>query len=225
MAGENASAHLVTYPEVVGEFGTIAAVASGMNLARLGDGELKIAHGFGYNREPANRALTDEIRHVISGAHPNCAVGIPTMDPDGPKYTNWMRHEGRFLSVLADGLTYYSAFVSRPDSAPWIESKLYGSLVQDLWLGKKTVVVCERQGSMLCAVKPAALSLTHIECPSELAYSVIDDLERRVIEAAPEIAILSAGPTATCLANRLARVGIHAVDLGSAGKFIRRLIA
>jgi hypothetical protein len=215
----------VNYPQVVGEFGTIAAVASGMNLARLGDGELKIAHGFGYNREPANRALTDEMRHVLSGAHPNCAVGIPTLDPNGPKYKNWLRHEGRFLSVLAADKTYYSAFVSRPDSAPWVDTAEYGRAVQDLWFGKKAVVVCEEKGSMLEAVRMAALSVIHIECPSKLAYSLIDELERKVIEAAPEIAILSAGPTATCLANRLAHAGVHAIDLGSAGKFIRRLIA
>ena len=46
----------------------------------------------------------------------------------------------------------------------------------------------------------------------------------RVLAHAPDIVILSAGPTASCLANRLARAGVQAVDLGSAGGFLLKLL-
>jgi glycosyltransferase GT-like protein len=212
------------YPTVVGEYETIAAVAQGNNLARFGDGEVKIAHGFGYSREPPNRDLTAEIRRIIAEPNDRCLVGIPTMDKRGPKYANWTRHIARFNSVLSPSLTYYSAFVTRPDSAPWIDSPDYGRLVQSLWQDKRAAVVCERKGSIFDSVRRGAGKTKHIECPHSQAYAAIDALEAAVIKADPEIAILSAGPTATCLANRLAKHGIHAVDLGSMGRFIGRLL-
>lgn len=214
----------MNYPVVIGEFDTIAAVAAGKNLGRLGDGELKVAYGSGYCREPENAKLTEEMREVIQSPHENCLVGIPTMDPRGPKYQNWTRHMSRFSQLVNRKVQYYSAFVSRPDSAPWIRTREYALSVQALWLGKRTIVVCERKGSIFGAVQLGALKAKHVECPHTQAYAVIDDLERAVCVADPEIAILSAGPTATCLANRLARRGVHAVDLGSAGRFLREVI-
>jgi hypothetical protein len=38
------------------------------------------------------------------------------------------------------------------------------------------------------------------------------------------VALLSCGPTATCLANRLARRGIQGVDMGSVGGMLVRLM-
>jgi hypothetical protein len=38
------------------------------------------------------------------------------------------------------------------------------------------------------------------------------------------VTVLSVGPTATVLANRLAARGIQALDLGSAGGFLLRLL-
>lgn len=215
----------MTYPQVIGEFDTIRAVLSGRSLARLGDGELKIAHGSGYSREPVNETLTREVKRVMQQPDPRCLIGIPTMDPAGPKYQNWTRHQKRFEQLLNPGVQYVSAFVTRPDSAPWIRTREYAELVQSIWAGKRAVVICERSGSMLSAVAPAAASVVHIECPHDRAYSVIGDLKRAAIRARPDVVIIAAGPTATCLAHRLAKCEIQAVDLGSAGGFLRALLA
>lgn len=212
------------YPVVADEYETIAAVAKGNNLARFGDGEAKLAYGFGYSREPGSAKLAEELKCIIASPQPGCLVGIPTMDQRGPKYENWTRHAARFRGLIDFDLAYYSAFVTRPDSAPWIDTPEYGQLVQSLWLDKRTVVVCERKGSIFAAVKRGAGKVKHIECPHSEAYASIDELERAVCLSDPEIAILSAGPTATCLANRLAKRGVHAVDLGSMGRFLARLL-
>jgi hypothetical protein len=213
----------VKYPVVRDEFETIAAVAAGANLARLGDGELKIAYGAGYSREPANRKLTLEMRAVLQSPNEGCIVGIPPLNPESPKYATWQRHAPRFAGVVNFDLTYYSSLVSRPDSAPWIRTQAFIDSVRALWMDKRAVVVCERKGSIFDTVRRYAAKARHIECPTHEAYALIDDLERAVCAANPEIAVLSAGPTATCLANRLAVRGVHAVDLGSAGKFLRGL--
>lgn len=215
----------MSWPEVLGEFDTIRELLRGRSLARNGDGECKIAHGSGYSREPANERLTHELRQVIHDPHPACLVGIPTMDQAGPKFENWTRHKRRFEQLLNPAIQYGSAFVTRPDSAPWIEVREFGELVQSLWAGKRVAVVCERKGSMMRAVKMLSRSALHIECPKFEAYAQISRLQREVEAFAPEIAVLSAGPTATCLAHRLAARGIQAIDMGSAGKFLLRVLA
>lgn len=212
------------WPRVHGEFRTMREVLAGRSLARYGDGELKIAHGAGYSREPANPALTAELAAILKNHDPRCLVAVPTMVRRGPKYPSWARHAERFAKVLDLEHEYGSAFVSRPDSAPWIECPTFGRMVDRLWQGKRAVVVCEEGGSMLGAVRRSAAQAVHVVCPHQKAYAVIDELERAVCELAPEIAILSAGPTATALAYRLARAGVHAVDLGSAGKFLQRVL-
>jgi hypothetical protein len=212
----------VTYPKVADEFETIKKVLKGFSLSRYGDGELKILSGKGYVREAGSAKLTAELVEAFQTPAPMCLVGIPTMCPDGPKYESWLRHEARFLRFLKPKARYYSAFVTRPDSAPWIDSPEYVRQVQHIWLGKRAVVLCEERGSMRLAVAKGAESVKHVVCPRHEAYAQIDRLEREIVKASPDVAILSAGPTASCLANRLAARGIQAVDLGSAGQFLAK---
>lgn len=214
----------MTYPRVADEFETIRKVAEGYSLARFGDGELKIIFGAGYSRELPNPLLTEELGRIIAKPSRSCLVGIPTYDPAGPKYTNWLRHQARFEQVISDSMAYYSAFVTRPDSSPWINCKEYAELVESVWAGKRVIVVCELKGSMLKTVQRAATKVRHIPCPRYYAYAKIHDFYSEIVARGPDLAIISAGPTATCLANRLAVAGIQAVDLGSAGGFLGRLL-
>lgn len=213
---------LTSWPTVLDEFETIKKVTKGFNIARFGDGELKMIHGAGYVRQVGSIKLATELFEVLTEPHPRCVVGIPTMDPRSPKWDNWSRHQDRFMKVLSSSVKYYSAFISRPDSAPWIESRAFATSVEKLWRGKRTVVLCERKGSIFRAVSPAAGKAIHVECPFEQSYDIIDKLESRILEQAPEFVVMSCGPSATCLANRLARRGVHAVDIGSAGQFLLR---
>jgi hypothetical protein len=211
------------YPRVKGEFETVRTLLKGRSIARFGDGELKMLDGRGYIREPANDKLTAELREVA--AKPNCLIGIPTMDPAGPKFENWQRHEKRFLRYFRrhDGRRYYSAFITRPDSAAEnIESAEYFDLLSKLWSGKDAVVLSEASSKVLTCVKSMA-TVVHIECPRHRAYSLIDDFERAIVHIKPSIALLSCGPTATCLAHRLAGQGIQAIDIGSVGGMLARL--
>lgn len=214
----------MTYPQVADEFHTMGLVAKGFSLARFGDGEMKMAEGFGYAREPGSSKLAFELLRTLRTPHQRCLVGIPTYNPEGPKYANWLKHQGRFEALLQPGVPYYSAFVSRPDSAPWINCREYAELVESVWRGKRAVVVCEKSGSMIETVKPGADWVTHVVCPRHEAYAEIDRIEDKVRGARPDVVIMAAGPTATCLANRLAKDYIHAVDLGSAGGFLGRLL-
>jgi hypothetical protein len=215
----------VSWPKVLGEFETIDRLLDGWSLQRHGDGELKVMHGAGYSREPANADLTTALLAAFQSPAPRCLVGIPTMAPAGPKYENWTRHQARFELLLVEGREYASAFVSRPDSAPWINCRAYAQTVEMLWAGKRAVVVCEKGGSMIRTVSRRAARALHVSCPHREAFRSIDLLEANVLAREPQVVILCAGPTASVLANRLAAQGVHAIDLGSSGQFLGKALA
>ena len=230
------------YPPVIGEFETVDAVLAGKSLARFGDGEFKLVDGKDQMREPRNEKLAAELSEALHRPAADCLVAIPTMDPNGPKIQNWLRHRDRFARIISrqcrgeksfaptvifnvPPASYYSAFITRPDSAPWINCLEFALKIELLWKGKRAAVLSERDNSILKVVRLSAKRLKHVACPHREAYAEIDKLERAVIKSRPDIALLSCGPTATCLANRLAAQGVHAVDIGSAGGFILKLLA
>lgn len=214
----------MTWPTVEDEFKTIRKVAAGNSIARFGDGEFKIILGKGYSREPPNSALSAELRKVLESRIPGLLIGIPTLDPAGPKIESWRRHELRF-GQLVNGKDYVSAFITRPDSAPWIMSRKYIDIVLSIWAGKCVSVICEDDSKIPHVVKTSAAHVLRIKCPSHRAYARIREFELAVVRNGSAIAVLSCGPTATCLAKRLHRRGIQAIDLGSSGGFLCKLLA
>lgn len=212
------------WPKVHDEFETLAKLQQGYSIARFGDGEFKMMDGAGYVREPPNKKLAHELRQVMRKPHPMCLRGIPTFDPRSPKYPTWVKHTERFTKLLRAKGPFYSAFISRPDSAPWIRNREFALEFQKLWLGKRVAVLCEMDGSALRAVGERP-GVVHVICPSHKAYAHIDHFENRIIAEEVDIAILSCGMTATCLAKRLAARGIQAIDFGSGGSFIAKELA
>ena len=154
------------------------------------------------------------------------------MDHNGPKYdylddnrrSGWHRHEARFAKLLNPAVQYYSAFITRPDSAPWINTADFASLFALLLRGKRCTVISEPGNSILLVSLMAAEFTRHVPCPREQAYLVIDDLFNAAIARKTDIVLISCGPTATCLAHRLAVRGVHSVDIGSAGGFLHKLM-
>lgn len=211
------------YPKVRDEFATIRKVVEGKSLARLGDGELKHAGGAQCQRQVHHDDLTSELRTLLKHPHKDCLVGIPTMNPRGPKYENWIRHEKRFQHFLSPKVQYYSSFVTRPDSAPWIENQEFVNLFQSVWSGRLVVVIAPPTSKVPVAARYTARSVIHYPCDLN-AYKHIDEFEKKTLLARPEVALLSIGVTATILANRLAARGIQAIDIGSAGAFLCRWI-
>lgn len=211
------------YPAVVGEVDTMTEVMKGKSIARFGDGEFKIARGGECVSQMRDRKLTQELSAILTGNNPHCIVGIPTMDPEGPKYHKWARYKDQYPKQLLPKRKYYSAFISRPDSAPWINTPEYFDMLEGLWRGQSvTLVGCgERSLKMDFLYQTGAYAVDFIKCPRRDAYSVIDVIERACMDSPNHRVLLCAGPTATCLADRLSRKGKHAVDLGHVGMFWR----
>lgn len=215
---------LKDWPDVVGEFETIEKINQGFSISRFGDGEFGILDGKGYTRQKKPvRALTEELRQVITSPNEGCLIGIPTMDRRGDKYQNWKRHIGRYKKWLRDDMTYYSAFISKPAcGTKWLETAEFAAAVRSMWLGKKIAIVSESYSKILTDMRRTNKEVLHVECPMYDAYQHIDSFEKSVIGLKPDIAVLSVGVTATALANRLAGHGIQTVDIGSIGGFLQR---
>lgn len=216
-----------TYPEVVSEFPTLDAMREGASIARFGDGELKLLDGVASMREVGNKRMAEELRAILTAPARGLLPAIPTMDPYGPKFMNWIRHSKRFQKTLALGVTYYSAFITRPDSAPWIACRGFAEAFERLWRGKDVVLVAKDPSCAIARlVERSASAMILVQCPANDAYSAIDALERDVLyyrtEKREPVVLLSAGGTATCLAARLHKRGLQALDVGSAGAFLAR---
>lgn len=210
------------YPKVLDEWATLKKLQEGLSIARFGDGELKMATGSEYIRERANRRMARELNEILTKPHEKCLVGIWPYNKKSPKFASMVRHRERFKMVLSPNVKYVSSLISRPDSAPWIRTREYALEFQKLWSGKRIFLVAEETSS--AARLLVNEDVAHFVCPRYGAYSKIDAMESDAVGLEPGIAILACGPTATCLANRLTKHGIQAIDFGSSGSFIAKLL-
>jgi glycosyltransferase GT-like protein len=213
----------VDYPRVMSEDETMDAALAGRSLARFGDGELRACLGASLKCQRADPALALELRSTLAGDAGGALVCLPHPN-GGPKATNWGNYTHKKYRSLMQLPEYGSAFVTRPDSAPWIDRPDYWAKVRRLWEGRDVLLVTgEPEGSskMRC-VGDGAARLRRLEAPRTDAYADAARLKNVILLAGAEINILCLGPTATVLAARLARLGRWAVDLGHIGMFMGR---
>jgi hypothetical protein len=209
---------MTEYPRTLTEHQTLARVVAGASLARFGDGELRQAES-ACNIKPqrADAALTARLRAILKDAG-DCLVGIPNIHAHGPKDYHWKTY-ARFSKLLAEGTLYGSAFISRPDSAPWVDEPGYWALLQSLWRDRDVTLVRGTTKSfhrdLLLAA--GATSVREVLCKPEHAWADYDAILAEI--GTPPRVLLCLGPTATVLAVDLCAKGIHAIDLGHAGAF------
>lgn len=212
----------ISYPRVRSEEETLDAVLGGKSIARYGDGEFKIIFGNGCVSQKYTKALAEEMAYILRAESSRCLVGIPNLDPRSPKIQNWRRYEKRYPTRLNAAKTYYSAFITRPDSAPWIYNAAFFDKIASLWRGKDVTLVSGTERSLtpdfMTATGGLNTSVYHVPCARRDAYADIDSIEAAVRSAGRETVILCCGPTATCLAWRLHQ-HYHAIDLGHVGMF------
>lgn len=205
------------YPHVLGEFETMQRVVAGASLARYGDGEFKLCEGSSIKSQDAHPTLGRRLREILRDSG-DCLVGIPNIHSETPKREYWQKHAERFSRHLAPR-SYVSSFVSRSDSAPWIDCEDYWSLVEQLWRGRDVTLVRGSGKAFSPEIMTGAGAITEIIGPKLSGWSAYDELMERI--GTPERVILSLGPTATVMAVDLCRKGVHAIDTGHMGRFFR----
>lgn len=206
----------MTY-EVLTEQETLDACHD-MSIARFGDGELRVANGGGCSSQGPDAKLAAELRAILE-TYRGCMVGIPNFQAT-PNKATWDKYGGPPFARFYRQETYGSAFITRPDNAPWIDNPEYWAAVRSIWRDQDVALVAGDMKSLTPALLTDARQVTRIEAPRQHAYSVIDDLEARLKDW-PGLVLLCLGATATALAARLDGHGVHALDLGHIGMFMR----
>ena len=210
------------YPDVMTEEQTLTLLPT-HSIARFGDGEWRCAIGGGCTSQRPDPNLARELKQVLVSRMPSLIVGLP--HSRGPRAESWERYaEKRYMAYADQDKLYGSAFITRPDNAPWIDTPDFWDKVRSLWRGRDVIlVVGDKKSITEEMIAGEASSLEHVWGPRQHAYAEIDRLEIDVLAHARErsTVILCLGATATVLAWRLAKRGIHALDLGHIGMFMR----
>ncbi len=210
------------YPAVLSEEETLERVLGGQSIARFGDGELKLMLGRDCVSQVADKSLAHEMKALLRNPT-KALIGVPTLDPRNSKYVNWMKLKPKFELLEFANKPFGSSFITRPDNAPWINTEKFFDKIESLWSGQRVTIVCNgvRSLSKEFLLAHGAAQVDWVESPYRDAYSSINNLLAQVLCRDNERVILCAGPTATCLAERLAQEGRHAIDLGHIGMFWR----
>lgn len=209
---------MTAYPNVWGESETLDLVVAGASIARYGDGEFKMAsHGAGIKSQNADEQLSARLRAILLDSG-RCLVGIPNIRSDTPKTEFWGKHT-RYCRLLAER-SYVSSFITRPDSAPWINTEDYWQRLESLWVGQDVTLVRGSSKSLTAEDLVGARTVTEILAPRQHAWAEYASLMQRI--GTPKLALLCLGPTATVMAVDLCAKGVHAIDLGHIGLFLRK---
>jgi glycosyltransferase GT-like protein/methyltransferase family protein len=211
------------YPQIMSEESTLANCQL-KSIARFGDGEWRCAVGGGCTSQRPEPKLARELQTILRAEAEGCMIGLPNpFHPDAPRRESWIKYtEAKFTSLLAqDRRVYWSSFITRPDNAPWIDNAIYWDNVRSLWRGEDIVLVVGDKKSITTEmIGSEALSVREVIGPRQHAYERIDQIEEEIGKPSGRV-LLCLGTTATVLAYRLSKKGIHALDLGHIGMFMR----
>jgi len=112
--------------------------------------------------------------------------------------------------------------MTRPDCCPWINTPEYWTRAESLWRGRQIVLVRgSGKGFTKEDLEGQGADVEEILAPKQHAWTESDQLFRRLKKEKRRV-ILCLGATATVLAYYLAAEGVHALDLGHMGMFMRR---
>lgn len=208
------------WPDVLDEVQTLDAVLSGRSIARFGDGEFGLVSGADCITQKYHPEIELALRMILA-APGDCLVGIPRQGV-GPKQEFWSRFDRPAIRRFLTASGYVSSLVTRPDSAPWIDAPLFWWKLGGLWR-YKTVTLVRGSGKSLTRdlLLLTAERVIEVIAPLVDAFAHYDDIMTQ-IGTPKHTVLLCIGPTATIMAHDLCQRGVHAVDLGHVGMFLRK---
>ena len=214
----------MSYPKVLSEDATLDLLLSGHSIARYGDGEFRLMVGRDRPGQPYDETLARRLREILTEGK-GLLVGIPNLvGPALPptKAAFWQKYREFWVTKhLAPMRQYVSSFITRPDSAPWINRPDYWAKVRQLWAGKDvTLVRGDGAKSLMAHRMPEAKSVREVIGPRIGAWAARKRLMDE-IGTPDHPVILCLGLAATAMAADLCAKGVHAMDLGHIGMFLK----
>lgn len=217
-----------SYPHVLEEDPTLHLVCAGRSLSRYGDGEFRLMVGNDRRGQTHCPRLAGRLKEILRDSG-ECLVGIPNImgsvqHKPTPKMDFWRRYTGRWITEHLVDRQYGSSFISRPDSAPWINRPDYWDKVRSIWAGKDVTLVRGGAKSLMPDLMPEAKSVREVVGPRLNAWGHYKELMDEI--GTPDHPVLIClGITATVMAVDLCAKGVHAIDAGHIGMFLKRVDA
>lgn len=220
--------------KIADEWTTIRTILDGQkSIARYGDGEFKLICMAAQITQSPNKAMCARLKEILLSQDPNLLVGVPRL---WEKDMNWMPSKKRnfwfkvrknktFEYYLDPGKQYYSAFITRPDSAPMIETPEYWELCKKIWEGQRVILLQgEHRRFQDSDIFDRVKNLEIVWGPEREAWPHRERLLDEMIKKQADLYILSLGPTATVLAADLCEMGCWALDMGHFGVFYNKSV-
>jgi len=222
---------------------TIKKVLGGKSISRFGDGEVELLIFFkrgidtgNYSdlcwKQPYSEKLEKELIHVLTTDNKNLLVASypvfskqnemlwknnkPQSWESANKIQNYLLNifynNNYFPSELGNAFSFRD-FLEKDSS---VRKNNYLQ-IKNFLSNKKILLLTSRESDLKLDIFENS-EVFKVNCPHNDSYSSIDELESNIIskyyEHNIDIVLMSAGPTATCLASRLSNKNIHAIDAG-----------
>lgn len=207
------------YPSVLAEFETLNRAVRGESIARFGDGELAICVGGSSVSQKYDPALRRELCEILYGEAGPVLPCIPRVI--GPRMAYWQKYATDNFTRLYRAREFGSSFITRPDNVPSIDRPEYWDTVKSLWQSNVVTIVSGDTTLADVVMSSGARGAAVIPAPKRDAYAVIDEIEEQIPDVYGRKVLIALGAAGTALAARLARKGLHALDLGHIGNFMK----
>lgn len=203
---------------ILNEEDTIDLIKKGKSISRFGDGEFirVVLEGRDISKlQSYNPFMRKKLMEVIINPVKNLMIGIPRTEIK----KGWIKHFHRkFVKFITgkkiENNTFASAFFSRPSMVNRSNDE-YFKKVMSIWNDKKIVLINFNKNlvkhHLFKNCKIDFIKISRNDCFS--SYDKIWEQCKNFYNQ-KRLFLISAGPTATCLAYDLTRDGEWAIDIG-----------
>lgn len=211
-------------PRVLKEWKTLRAIqAGGLSMARLGDGEIKLARGVSCKTQPCHSGIDKRMRRLLATPRAGVLVCIPRIWPDEPPLATkgfWSQHRAAFEQFCDPVTAYGSSFVSRRDAWPIPDEAAYWREWQSIWAGRPVLLVTGSNKGLSSrkGLLSTARSVDVLETPRPDAWAayegILADCRAWASAKRDPCVVAACGAAATVLCHDLGGEGIQALDVG-----------
>ena len=198
------------------------------SIIRFGDGEMDLMLGKSIPYQVYDENLASQLKEIISlQSDEQLVIGLPNVFADRSNFTPaaeafWKGHLEHYLKdyvELARANWYGTTFVSRPYIDYMDKSQSFSQFekLKHIWKDEDILIVegVTSRSGVGNDLFDGASSIKRIICPSQNAFSRIEEIQEAVLQYAENRLILCMlGPTAKILSYNLFKKGYRVLDIG-----------
>ena len=198
------------------------------SIIRFGDGEMDLMLGKSIPYQVYDENLASQLKEIISlQSDEKLVIGLPNVFSDRSNFTPaaeafWKGHLEHHLKdyvELARANWYGTTFVSRPYIDYMDKSQSFSQFekLKHIWKDEDILIVegVTSRSGVGNDLFDGASSIKRIICPSQNAFSRIEEIQEAVLQYAENRLILCMlGPTAKILSYNLFKKGYRVLDIG-----------